>query len=536
MNMKESEKQQNTNDEIMQNLRYVANDFLLREEWEQSIQTYSQFISLCQTHISNLQTRPDPKLQRSLCLAFSNRAEARSRTRDFDGALRDCDEALKIDNTHFKTLMCKGKILLNLDGYSMALNCFKIANLDNPNNVDSETLNGYLEKCKKLEFLSRSGAFDFSNWISNGFKGKLPELAEYIGAIEIKKSEISGRGLVATKNIDSGTLLVVTKAIATERGILPESNKDDSGKNSQLVMWKNFVDKVVESTSNCQRTRCLISKLSSGENEEALEVPDISYFRPESEKDCSYSTEKIDMNVMLSVLDVNSLVEETFSSKFSGKKGDYHGVGIWILASFINHSCHPNVKRFHVGDHVIIHASRNIKEGEEITLGYFDVFSPLKARKEMAKNWGFDCHCKRCKFESEMSLQHEMSEIEMGYEIGADVGTMVYKLEESMKRWMVRGKLKGYLRASFWKVYSELFVSEKFMMKWARRVPTMDVVVESVVEAVGGDERVLSVVIEGLKRSSGGGGGMMEMEKAMKLGRGVYGKVMKKQAMRSLLC
>ncbi|KAK9071206.1 hypothetical protein SSX86_009774 [Deinandra increscens subsp. villosa] len=183
---------------------------------------------------------------------------------------------------------------------------------------------------------SESGAFDFSTWVLNGFKGRIPELAEYIGAVEIKKSEISGRGLVATKNIDFGSLLLVNKAIATERGILPESKAGDLGEKAQMVMWKNFVDKIVESTSNCKKTRCLISMLSDGENEESLEVPDISKFRPESEQDCSFSNEKIDMEVILNILDVNSLVEETFSSKFSGKKGDHHGVGLWVLASFVN--------------------------------------------------------------------------------------------------------------------------------------------------------------------------------------------------------
>nr|XP_043613077.1 methyltransferase FGSG_00040 [Erigeron canadensis] len=528
--MKETE-QQITEEEKMQHLRFKANQFFLREDWEQSIQTYSQYISLCQTHISNPQNQPDPKLQESLCLAFSKRAETRSKIRDFDEALKDCDESLKIENTHFKTLMCKGKILLNLDRYSMALNCFKIANLDHPINKDSKILNGYLENCKKLESLSRSGAFDFTSWITNGFKGKLPELAEYIGAIEIKKSEISGRGLVATKNIDVGSLLLVTKAIATERGIL--SKNEDLDHNAQMVMWKNFIDKVVKSSSSCKRTQYMISKLSVGENEEALEVPDIGIFRPESEQDCRLLNEKMDMDFLLSILDVNSLVEETFSSKFLGKNGDYHGVGLWVLASFINHSCNPNARRFHIGDHVIVHASRDIKEGEEITFGYFDVFSPLKARKQMANNWGFDCHCKRCKFENEIWLKHEMGEIEIGHENGADVGTTIYKLEECMRKWMVRGKMKGYLRASFWKVYSELFVSEKLLRKWGRKIPTIEMVVESIVEAVGGDERVLRVVIEGMKRN--GGGGVVEMEKVMKLGRGVYGKVMKKQAMRSLL-
>ncbi|KAL4570916.1 hypothetical protein LXL04_026581 [Taraxacum kok-saghyz] len=73
-------------------------------------------------------------------------------------------------------------------------------------------------------------------------KGKLPELTEYIGALEIKNSEISGRGLFAMKNIDAGSLLIVNKAIATERGILQESNTQDLGENAQMVMWKNFTN------------------------------------------------------------------------------------------------------------------------------------------------------------------------------------------------------------------------------------------------------------------------------------------------------
>jgi hypothetical protein len=39
-------------------------------------------------------------------------------------------------------------------------------------------------------------------------------------------------------------------------------------------------------------------------------------------------------------------------------------VGLWVLASFIHHSCSPNL---HVGDYVIVHTSRDVKAGEEIT-------------------------------------------------------------------------------------------------------------------------------------------------------------------------
>ncbi|KAI9085013.1 hypothetical protein K1719_033005 [Acacia pycnantha] len=101
----------------MQQLRSKATELLLREEWKESIKAYSNFITLCQNQIVHSQNYPDSyqlqRLQKSLCLALSNRAEARSRLKEFHSVLEDCDLALVIDETHFKTLICKGKILLN---------------------------------------------------------------------------------------------------------------------------------------------------------------------------------------------------------------------------------------------------------------------------------------------------------------------------------------------------------------------------------------------------------------------------------------
>lgn len=524
-----------TPEELMQELRFKATELLLREEWQESVQVYTQFINLCRDQISDKshQNHPDPdlltKLKKSLCLALSNRAEALSRLRDLTEALKDCDQALKIESTHFKSLVCKGKILLSLNRYSMALDCFKTAILDPQASGNLETLNGYVQKCKKLEFQSRTGAFDLSDWILSRFRGKSPELAEYTGPVQIKRSELSGRGLFATKNIDAGTLLLVTKAIATERGIL---SSEDSGENAQLVMWKNFVDKVVDSATKCERTHHLISTLSSGEDEDKLEAPEMSLFRPEAEW-IGELNEKLDKVRILSVLDVNSLVEDSVSAKVFGRNSDYYGVGLWILASFINHSCNPNARRLHVGDHMLVHASRDVKAGEEITFAYFDVLSPLSKRKEMSETWGFHCSCRRCKFEEEMCSKQEVKELEIGLERGIDVGSAIFRLEEGMRRWMVRGKGKGYMRASFWAAYSEAYGSEKSMRRWGRRIPAVDIVVDSVAEAVGCDERVLKVFMQTFK---GNGLSVVDMEKSLKLGRGVHGKVVKKQqALRSLL-
>ncbi|KAL6562506.1 hypothetical protein OROGR_003513 [Orobanche gracilis] len=532
--MEVGKKEEEEEEGRMQNLRSKATELLLREEYKDSIETYSQIISLCRDSIfkKNSDGPHQIKYQKTLCLAFSNRAEARARLFKFSDALKDCEEALRIEKSHSKTLLCKGKILLSMNRYGMALHCFKLAILNPQANENADLVNGFLEKCKKLESLSRTGAFDVSDWVLSDFKGKIPEFAEYIGAAEIKKSGISGRGLFATKNVESGSLMLVTKAVAVDRAIMPRA----SDENAHLVIWKRFIDKVVETAKKRSELDFLISNLSSSENEGSLGIPEIGIFRPEADYLSSGdSCEKLDIEKMLSILDVNALLENANSAKVLGKNADYQGVGLWILASFINHSCEPNVRRLHIGDHAIVHASRDVKAGEELTFAYFDILLPLNKRREMSKNWGFVCKCGRCEFEENLCHKQEMRDLECVFGKGHvdTMGSVVYGLEEGIRRWGVRGKGKGYLRASFWEAYSNVFVSDRSMRKWGRKVPSVESVVDSVVECVGSDERILKLFLEGL-RKNGISGGIVEMEKCVKLGRGVYGKVMKKQAMRSL--
>ncbi|KAK6921999.1 LOW QUALITY PROTEIN: SET domain [Dillenia turbinata] len=530
---------EDTGEEMMHQLRSKATELLLREEFKEST-----------SDSNHLQ-----KLNKSLCLTFSNRAEGRFRLKEYADAIKDCDQALKIDDTHFKTLVCKGKILLNLNKYSMAYDCLKKASTDSQARGFSENLNGYLDLCKRFVIQSKTGVVDVSDWVLSGFKGIVPEFAEYVGAIEIKKSDLGGRGLFSTKNIDMGTVLLVTKAIATERVILP--NDEDYSESVQLVMWKNFVDKVMESVKRCDHTHHLIRTLSTGEDENRLEVPNISLFWPETEEtevlkenvpnislfwpeteETEVLKEKFDVDKILNVLDGNSIVEDSISGKILRKNSGYHGVGLWVLASFINHSCVPNARRIHIRNHVIVLASRDVKAGEDITFAYFDVLSPLNKRREMSMNWGFSCACKRCKFEDEIWSRQELGELQVAFEEGLlDMGSVVFRLEEGMKKWVVRGKEKGYLRSSFWEAFLRAFESEKLMKRWGRRIPAMEVIFDSIVDVVGGDEIVLKVLVEGLKRSGGGNsvGGTLEMERVMKLGRGVYGKMVKRQALKALL-
>ncbi|KAL4197912.1 hypothetical protein AMTRI_Chr04g253500 [Amborella trichopoda] len=517
----------------MQELRSRANELLLREEWKDCIHVYSKYIALCDGKISNkaqdTSDQEDLKLKKSLCLALSNRAEARLRSRDFVSALQDCSRALQMDKTHLKTLVCKGKISLEIDHYSEASECFQKA-LTHQTCNNQDEVQKLLERSRRLETQSRTGVYDLSDWVLGKFRGKAPELAEYLGPIQVQRSYNSGggRGLFLTKNVDTGTLLFVSKPTAMGRAILPESGDHES---ARLIMWKDFVEKVHECISKSEKIRKMVYSLAAGEEEENLVVPDMELFRPDSENPLHVEQEtSIDMDRIMKILDVNSLTEDGLSVKKLGRLGeDSYGVGLWILASFINHSCNPNARRVHIGDRMLVHASREIRAGEEVRFSYFDVLLPLTKRREFCKNWGFLCECDRCRIEE--GCIDEMLELEREYESGLDPGEVVVKVEELIlkgrreKGWGKRER--WFFRASFWEVYWRVLESERLMRKWGRIIPSPQSLVDDAI-MIFGDERVLRMAKEELKKVGG--------EKGVRVCRGLYGKIMKKkQAMRALL-
>ncbi|PUZ42641.1 hypothetical protein GQ55_9G598700 [Panicum hallii var. hallii] len=335
---------------------------------------------------------------------------------------------------------------------------------------------------------------------------------------------------------------MMAKAVAIGRGVLQDTT--DGGE--KMVVWKDFVGKVLDAAEKCPRTAALIHTLSTGEEQQDdLVVPEMALFRQEPE-DLSLTDgtnmvregtqEVLDVDRILKVLDVNCLTEDAPAADVLGNNGIVNcGVGLWILPSFINHSCHPNARRTHVGDHAIVHASRDIKAGEEITFPYFDVLVPVSKRREASRAWGFECKCDRCRFESEdFTLKQEILKSENDLVNGGDMGALVVRLEERMRKSMAKERRKAFLRASFWSAYSAVYDSDKLVRKWGRRVPSEALVAESIADAVGGNENVLRAMLRGSKDANGCGNWLEVEDKVVRIGRATYGKVVKRHAMRAL--
>lgn len=71
--------------------------------------------------------------------------------------------------------------------------------------------------------------------------------------------------------------------------------------------------------------------------------------------------------------------------------------GIWVQASYINHSCYGNVRRSFLGDMQIIRAMRDIPADTELTFWYDNRDTTgYDKRQEKLRHWGFQCSCVMC--------------------------------------------------------------------------------------------------------------------------------------------
>lgn len=74
--------------------------------------------------------------------------------------------------------------------------------------------------------------------------------------------------------------------------------------------------------------------------------------------------------------------------------------GVWITASYINHSCIDNCVRSFMGDMMIVRASKNLKANTELKFWYQ---APIgeggieEQQESFRRNWEFACTCALCK-------------------------------------------------------------------------------------------------------------------------------------------
>ncbi|KAI0596358.1 hypothetical protein F4775DRAFT_565073 [Biscogniauxia sp. FL1348] len=95
--------------------------------------------------------------------------------------------------------------------------------------------------------------------------------------------------------------------------------------------------------------------------------------------------------------------------------GGKYGGGLFSLYSRINHSCVPNAHNAYNPniERLTVHAIRDIRMGEQITVGYIDsACRTHQQRKAMIEPWGFTCSCLACTDPSIDRVKKRMFELD----------------------------------------------------------------------------------------------------------------------------
>ncbi|KAH7716363.1 SET domain-containing protein [Aphelenchoides avenae] len=212
---------------------------------------------------------------------------------------------------------------------------------------------------------ARSGKFEFATLRTAALMGQTDvDVADYVGPIEVVDIPGKGKGVVATQDIKKGTLLLVSKAFAIVKRDAPPLE----------------LPKTLEKKLRLHR-------------EKAAEVAALHYG---GARNAGAMTWKSLMTAprLMAICKYNSFATVTYDDERPQM------CGLWLLASYFNHSCLQNVHRTFYGDVICVHATMDIKKGEEITLSYhtaFDIYKHRAAR--LMRGHDVVCDCRLCELD-----------------------------------------------------------------------------------------------------------------------------------------
>ncbi|KAI6758424.1 hypothetical protein HG530_010664 [Fusarium avenaceum] len=230
------------------------------------------------------------------------------------------------------------------------------------------------------------GAYNMESVVSSLSKtGGRPDVANFNGPTEIKNSPGAGRGLFATRDIQPNEIIMCEKAFCVAWSFESETFSSlvcDTREKAALKVFpaglhKAVVRKLLDNPSRIEQVLKLCGDYKGTGNK----------------------LQQVDGDPIIDTFQIHDIVQwNAFGLGQQTEDEDISNAstGLWIRASYINHSCVPNSKKDFIGDLVIFRATRRIAAGEEITHSY-DESSSYEVRKAaIRRSWNFECRCQLC--------------------------------------------------------------------------------------------------------------------------------------------
>uniref|UniRef100_A0AC35F0H7 SET domain-containing protein n=1 Tax=Panagrolaimus sp. PS1159 TaxID=55785 RepID=A0AC35F0H7_9BILA len=348
--------------------RQKANDCFKKEKYKDALMLYDRAI------------RCNPELP----VLYLNKSLTYLRTGAFYMAYESARLALEKGGDREKALFRMGQAAYGMREWQKAANHFVEVMKEFPmNKLASEQFKHATVRLSE----QRNGKFDFKSMLLESKKEKAAiDVSDYTGPIKIANIPGKGRGIIATEDIKEGTLLAVSKAFA-------------SGYSQDFPPILFAIDLIRKEGGNAAQMLQIVRVMQNLQNnpQRAAEVYDL------------YAGDmKQDEEIPFGIIDAARIQKISSYNRFSSKEWDAEKLELpnedshlFILPSYFNHSCLANANRTFYGDVMVIHATMDIKKGDEICLSYKSPMLNFTVRKEkFEKSWKFKCECQLCKIDA----------------------------------------------------------------------------------------------------------------------------------------
>jgi hypothetical protein len=222
------------------------------------------------------------------------------------------------------------------------------------------------------------------------------DVASFVSNITIGPSPGRGRGLFATRDLHTGDLIFAEKSFCAVFGeeeaalnAMTYDLRDEGVRVFPAGLCRAVVQKLLDNPSQVSKVMDLFGDYRAQKSEEA--------------GDGGGGEGVVDVFQVHDIVARNAFGLGPAPSRLEG--GGYRGeessgkasVGLWIMASYMNHSCIPNAEKEYIGDLMILRATTEIREGEEVVHNYAQVDGDFKRRRKVLMDtWGFECSCLLC--------------------------------------------------------------------------------------------------------------------------------------------
>lgn len=319
---------------------------------------------------------------------FRNRSYIRLKLCQYEGAITDALQSLS-DHTTIKLKQLDAKAYLRASQASYVLKKYDFAsrycsitlNLQRDHEDGTQLLYKIQMRLSEMTI----GAYDIAS-IQENVSRQQPRVdaADYLHNTVVKDSGPNrGRGLFATRNLNAGDLILAETAFA--------STWDDERTHVIAAKWNARLPKDIH-IGLIGLWKVALQRVQNNpvSGRDLLDLHgDYNGF--------SNIISEVDGVQVVDTYQVHDIVARNAFQLGGPSERENHSSGVYIRSSYINHSCVLNSHRIFIGDLLLLHATKDIKVGEEFTISYGPDLQAFASRGEAIMSmWNFQCDCPLC--------------------------------------------------------------------------------------------------------------------------------------------